>query len=199
MSNVIAPAEIHKCLSLENLPGEEWKDVTKYEGFYQISNMGRFKSLAKYVIGRGTKPYFMPEKILVQVVAKEYLCVCVCVNAKREFLRIHRLVGLHFVQNPENKPVINHKKGIKTDNRASELEWATISENTQHAYDTGLIKNNVRGERLHSAKLSENDVREIRKLLKINKSLHEIASLFNVGYANIYAIKERKSWRWLAD
>ncbi len=59
-----------------------------------------------------------------------------CINGKPVF--VHRLVGKYFVPNPQNKATINHKRGIKTDNRASELEWATYSENNLHALAFGL-------------------------------------------------------------
>lgn len=57
-----------------------------------------------------------------------------------ENCRLHILVALAFIPNPENKPVVNHKHGKKHDCRASQLEWATISENTKHAWDHGLIR-----------------------------------------------------------
>lgn len=70
-----------------------------------------------------------------------YLCVRIHFDNDTIVNRtVHRLIAITFIPNPENKKTVNHKFGIKTDNRVSELEWATSGENNQHAYDTGLKK-----------------------------------------------------------
>lgn len=109
---------------------EEWKDIIGYEGLYQISDFGRVKSLRK-LVGSG---YYKNESILKQRIVHEY---CICKLSKNDVdkhLKVHRLVGIHFLENPDNKPQINHKKGVKTDNRKVKIEWSTHSENTIHSF-----------------------------------------------------------------
>jgi len=59
-------------------------------------------------------------------------------NGERKQFLVHRLVAKHFIPNPENKPEVNHKWGVKIDNRAVALEWATKAENMQHSYAMGF-------------------------------------------------------------
>lgn len=66
------------------------------------------------------------------------------VSLNGKSVKIHRIIAQMFVPNPQNLPVVNHKKGNKHDNRASQLEWVTYSENTQHAYAIGLCKGRLK-------------------------------------------------------
>lgn len=118
-------------LSLENMEAEIWSPVKNRENEYQVSSLGRMKSLArKSCDGQSIK-----EKIMKQADnGQGYLFIRMWKNAKSTHILVHRLVAQNFVMNPHNKPYVNHKNGIKNDNRAENLEWCTKSENALHSF-----------------------------------------------------------------
>lgn len=123
--------EIYKNLSLEDLDGEVWKDIKDYEGFYQVSNMGRIKSLARTRKTKGNGIYHIKESILKQSITKKgYLRINLTKNSQGRKFQVHRLVAQTFISNPENKPQVNHINEDKTDNRVSNLNWMTDKENS---------------------------------------------------------------------
>ena len=114
---------------------EIWKSIEGYEGKYEISSLGRVKSLTDK---NGKKR----ELILKPRVSKNgYLYLNLWESSKGRAKKIHRLVAEAFLPNPEGKQTVNHKNCVKTDNRVENLEWATWSENSKHASENGRLRN----------------------------------------------------------
>lgn len=109
---------------------EVWKDVVDYIGLYQVSNLGRVKSLGN---GKSNNKNWCKERILKGMSDKDgYLYVNLCKDGKRKTCKVHRLVAEAFLDNSQNLPVINHKNEIKTDNRASNLEFCSVAYNNTY-------------------------------------------------------------------
>lgn len=112
--------EIYKNLSLEDLPGEEWRDVVGYEGCYQCSSLGRIKSIRS-------------NKILKQIVRTDgYLGITLCKDSNPKRYLSHRIISYSFIPNPNNYPIINHKNEVKTDNRVVNLEHCNYTYNNTY-------------------------------------------------------------------
>ena len=125
-----------------NMCHEIWKPIEGYEGLYEVSNLGRVKSLERYV----GKRHHIKEKYLTNDVNQKGYCrVLLSMNGKAKHYAVHRLVAEAFIPNKQNKPQINHIDGNKANNCATNLEWCTASENLIHARLKGLnpiVENN---------------------------------------------------------
>jgi hypothetical protein len=176
-----------------NQKTEQWKDVIGYEGLYQVSDLGRLKSLRKKVRARTGSFSYKRERILKQSFYKGYLRTCLTYGCKKETSSIHRLVALAFIPNPENKNSVNHKNTIKKDNFISNLEWNTQKENVNHAYDNNLVPF-MQGERHGASKLTEKDVLEIRSLRGIISGV-ELSKRYNISTSVICAIFKKRIWK----
>lgn len=118
-------------------------------------------------------------------------------------IKVHRIVAKTFIPNPENKGEVNHKNGIKTDNRVINLEWCTRSENLKHAFDIQLITK--KGENNPAATVTEAQVLEIRKNYvygtncrrKGSVTKKQLAEKYNTTFAVIKQIIQGKTWKHL--
>ena len=166
--------------TLEDLPGEEWKDIEGYNGDYQVSTFGRVKSFKK------GKTMILKPQLRV-----DYLGVAISIDGKQKQRRVHVLVAQAFIPNPDNKPEVNHDDGHKFNCHVSNLYWATSSENMQHAVRTGLKKSGVENP---TAKIKdEADIIYIRGNPD-NLSQQQLAEMFGMDRSSISAIQLGKTW-----
>ena len=148
---------------------EIWQDIEGYEGYYQVSNKGRVKSLRRNI--------FLKPSIQERGNHKRS-SVKLCVNKKNGTARIHRLVAKAFIPNPLGYRTVNHKDGNSLKNNVENLEWCSQKQNVQHAIKTGLRKTH------------KFDKETLSRLYE-EKTSKEIAVIYGVSYGTILKAIER--------
>lgn len=128
---------------------EVWKDIQGYEGIYQISNLGRAKSLERLIpCAYGMRK--IPEKIMKPALNTDgYWRVKLIKGELKKNRKVHRLVAEAFIPNPEGKRCVNHIDGNKNNNCVDNLEWVTHKENMEHAAENGLTTSWNLGKHYH--------------------------------------------------
>ena len=130
---------------------EIWKDKKNYEGLYQVSNLGRAKSLDRYIKGKGHSLQLKKGRILKPMKDNNgYLKVRLCNGEKSKTFNLHRLVAEAFIDNPDNLPYVNHKDENKTNNVVTNLEWCDRSYNNNYG-----TRNKRISEKMTNGKLSK--------------------------------------------
>lgn len=162
---------------------EIWKSVIGYNGVYQVSNLGRVKKITKNgeIIMKNNLNHI------------GYNLIRFSRNGIQKGTSVHRLVAIHFLFNLDNKREVNHKNGIKTDNRVENLEWVSSSENTRHAVKMGL-HNGRKGESHHNSKISEKDATFI-KYDSNHLTSNELADKYNIHKTQVNDIRAGRKWK----
>lgn len=172
---------------------EQWRPLRGYRSEYQISNHGRVKRLSRTIICKNGMPKPLPERILTpQFNSNGYLWHQFPGKIKKDFRFVHRMVAEAFVENPQSKPFVNHKSGIKTENDASNLEWVTRQENISHAFDTGLMSH--AGEKNSQSKLTRAAVILIRKDRVSGMRVIDIAIKHRISRRRVYDVVNNRCW-----
>lgn len=172
-------------LNLENLHQEEWRDVVGYENYYKVSNYGRVKSFKRGV----------PKIFHVAQDKDGYEIVNISGNGHSRNIGVHVLVAEAFIDNPKDKPQVNHYNGVKFDNCIWNLEWNTAAENAQHALEFGLTK---QGADRPESKLTPEQARYIRQNYIAGDrkfGAHALARKFNVNKSVILNVVKGKTYK----
>lgn len=166
---------------------EIWKPVKGFEGKYEVSNLGQVKSLARTRLSKGGTIAKMQERLLSQKTTWDgYKTLNLSQDSKKKHYSVHRLVAENFIPNPDNLPTVNHKDGDKSNNAVSNLEWASHSDQMNHAFANNLL------ERRGPPKFTKAFKKEIQEYISSNPelSLNQVADLFGTSQRTVLRIKQ---------
>lgn len=162
-----------------------WKDIEEFDGLYAVSNTG---------VIRNNKT----SKILKQTIHQNgYYMVSVKPygrTGKSKTFKVHREVAKAFLNNPDNKPTVNHKDGNKLNNAVDNLEWSTHTEQMIHAYKNKLATP-LKGMNNHLSRLTDDQVAEILDNPHIRNI--EFSRRFNIDRSAISKVRSGKNWKHL--
>lgn len=165
---------------------EQWKDIQGYEHEYQISNKGQVRSLKTSIM---LKP---------MTCTNGYLIACLWKDGKQKKFLIHRLVAIHFLDNPAQLEDVNHKDECKTNNKVENLEWVSHCNNMNYGNVRKKISSSNAGRIANNRKLSINQIKQIRKLIEQKTRYKEIAKKMKVSVTTVQRIASRVYYKEVA-
>lgn len=182
---------------MANLPPEEWRPVVGWEGDYEVSNLGKVRSLPRVLpLKNGTTRRYRGRELSLCLTSTGYPMVGLWRCTKVQQAKVHRLVAQAFIPNPEGLPDVNHLDGDKLNARASNLEWCTRQRNIAHAYETGLIDPSYKsGEGNVNSKLTADLVRQLRAERAAGAKTTALARKYGINTTTVSAICLRQRWK----
>lgn len=162
------------------LVNEEWKPIVGWEGYYEISNYGRVKSLSRVA----KSSWKHQNRVLKERIMKQQTnglgrpTVDLSNGELSKTLQVALMVARAFLPNTEEKPQVNHIDGNPANNHVSNLEWATRSENMKHAWETGLKKH-------YTTSLDNNDIKKMRLYRELGCPVIFISDIFNCSQSYV--------------
>jgi hypothetical protein len=172
------------------IAGENWRAVPGYEGRYEVSDHGRVRSLDREIVRRSGARYWHVGRVLI---AGANLDGYPMAQLEGKRFGVHVLVAAAFIGPRPEGMQVNHKNGVKTDNRPPNLEYVTASENVKHAFATGLATA-ARGEANGKARLTAGEAAYAKRAPGTNA---EVAAELGVSRCTVDAIRKGRNWRHL--
>jgi len=181
-----------------------WEPVYEYEGLYEVSRFGDVIGIDRTVIRKTTlkNGLYVEQELKIKgrilkpdISNQGYYMVSLFKNGKSTRFYVHRLVGVAFVDNPNNLPQINHLDSDRLNNFYQNLEWSTQKQNMQHCVKMGRHKPSYcKGEQCGNSKLTEKQVLEMRSL-HYKVSYRNLAKMFGVSDVTVHRILKRRIWK----
>lgn len=163
---------------------EIWLPVIEYENIYQVSNLGRVRSLDR-IIKRNKQGACLHKGVVMKpsINHKGYEIIDLRDHGKRKGGFVHRLVAKAFIENPLNRPQVNHIDGNKRNNNVKNLEWVNNSENQIHAYKLGLNKHSDKaGRPKKKVAMIDPDSNKVLRRFESVKDAFDSTGIHNIGF-----------------
>lgn len=188
-------------LGIPDLPGEVWKEITWIEGLVRpayVSNLGRVKRERFSMLYKNGVTKSIAPALMSPYVVRGYVHIAFSLKGIGEKnFKLHRLVAMAFIPPEEGKPHVNHIDGNPRNNHLSNLEWTNPLLNNRHRWKLNPNQSpSMIGEMHYRSRLTENDIREIRRLYAAGSlSQSTIGARYNLSQGNVSAIVLRRKWK----